>query len=119
MRTLYLLFAIVGFAIPVCLFPTTVQHRNPLLVANPAETAQLAFANYASAAFTSDLLWVFVVFCIWVVAESRARGLKHAWVFVSLAFLFGVSGPLPLFLYCRERVAEQGPCTCAHKDARK
>lgn len=103
MRKLYLLLAFVGFAIPLYLLPEALRNGNFLLVANPAETLRLIFANYASAAFAADLLWVFGVFCIWVVAESRRCDLEHSWVFVALAFLFGVSGPLPLFLYYRER----------------
>jgi Protein of unknown function DUF2834 len=102
-QKLYLVLAVVGFAIPVLLFPATVRHGNPLLMASPVETLELIFGNYASAAFAADLLWVFVVFCGWVVVESRNRTLEHAWAFVVLACLFGVSGPLPLFLYYRER----------------
>jgi hypothetical protein len=103
LQALYLVLAAIGFAIPLALLPATVRHGNLLLLARPAETVQLIFANYVSTAFAADLSWVFVVFCIWVVAESRARGLRHAWGFVGLAFLFGVSGPLPLFLWHRSR----------------
>ena len=103
MHKLYLLLAVVGFAIPLSLFPTTLQHGNFLLVGNPAETVGLIFGNYASAAFAADLLWVLVVFCAWVVTESRRHAVKHSWAYIALAFLFGLSGPLPLFLYSRER----------------
>lgn len=103
MQRLYLALAIVGFAIPVWFLPSTIQNGNLFLMLNPTETLELTFASYASAAFTADLLWVFVVFCTWVVLESRSRGLRHAWAFVALALFFGVSGPLPLFLYHRER----------------
>jgi hypothetical protein len=103
MQRLYLFLAVVGFAIPIFLLPSTVEHSNLLLITSPAETLQLVLGNYASIAFTADLLWVFVVFCTWVVVDSRRGGLQHSWVFVALAFLFGVSGPLPLFLYHRER----------------
>ncbi len=103
MKNLYLALAVVGFAIPLSLLPATLVNGNLLLMANPAETVQLIFANYASTAFAADLLWVFVVFCVWVVIESRKEGLEHSWVFVALALLLGVSGPLPLFLYYRER----------------
>lgn len=103
MQKLYLALAVVGFAIPVSLLPATVENGNLLLMVDPAETLELTFGNYASAAFTADLLWVFVVFCVWVFIESRNQGLRHSWAFVGLACLFGVSGPLPLFLYYRER----------------
>jgi uncharacterized BrkB/YihY/UPF0761 family membrane protein len=103
LQALYLVLAAVGFAIPISLLPVTVRHGNMLLLASPAETVRLLFANYVSAAFAADLLWVFVVFCIWIVAESRSRRLRHAWGFLALAFLFGVSGPLPLFLWHRSR----------------
>ena len=104
MTRLYLALSIAGFGIPLALAPWTLQHRDNLLfLMNPAETLELTFGNYASAAFTADLLWVFVVFCSWVIVESRSRGIKRSWVFILLAFLFGVSGPFPLFLYWRER----------------
>ena len=103
MHKLYLLLAFCGFAIPLSLLPATIQHGNPLLLASPDETVRLIFANYASTAFAADLLWVFGVFCIWVVIESRRLALKHSWRFIVLAFFFGLSGPLPLFLYYRER----------------
>ena len=103
MHKLHFLLAVVGFAIPLVLSSTTIQHGNFLLVGNPAETVSLIFGNYASTAFAADLLWVFVVFCIWVVLESRRCRLRHSWVYIALAFLLGVSGPLPLFLYFRER----------------
>jgi hypothetical protein len=103
MQKLYLLLALVGFAIPLSLLPGTVQNGNLLLIAKPSETVALIFGNYASAAFAADLLWVFVAFCVWVIIESRRCALTHGWAFVALAFLFGVSGPFPLFLYHRER----------------
>ena len=105
MQKVYLVFAVFGFLVPA-FFTTlyTMEHPDNLLfITNPAKTVEQTFANYASAAFTTDLLWVFVVFCTWVIVESRNRGIKHSWVFVLLAFLFGVSGPFPLFLYFRER----------------
>ena len=104
MMRLYLALTIAGFAIPLFLLPATLEHGNLFLMANPAETVRLAFASYASTAFTADLLWVFVVFCAWVIIESRRKALKYSWAFVLLALLFGVSGPLPLYLYYRERV---------------
>lgn len=77
MRRLYLALAVVGFAVPVALAPYTLQHPDNLLfILKPSETVELTFANYASA-FTADLLWVWVVFCAWVVIESRKVGLKH------------------------------------------
>lgn len=105
MQKLYLILAAVGFAIPMALLPATLANDNLFLIAKPAETVELLFANYVSSAFSADLLWVFVVFCVWVVIESRKLNLSRPWLFVALAFLFGVSGPLPLFLYYRERAA--------------
>ena len=103
MTTLYLSLAVVGFAIPASLLPAAIARGNALLIAKPAETLELAFANYAAAAFTAALLWGVLVFCLWVLVESRRSALEHGWLFIALACLFGVSGPLPLFLYYRER----------------
>jgi hypothetical protein len=40
---------------------------------------------------------------VWIVYESRRRGTSGAWWFVVLILLFGVGGPLPLYLWFRER----------------
>jgi hypothetical protein len=103
MQQMYLVLAIVGFSISAYATPSTIEHGNLFFVVNPAETIELLFGNYVSAAFGADLLWVFIVFCVWAVDDSRKRGFKHSWLFVLLALLFGVSGPLPLFLYWRGR----------------
>jgi hypothetical protein len=103
MQQVYLVLTIVGFLISAYATPATLEHGNLFFMANPLETVELLFGNYVSMAFGADLLWVFIVFCVWVVDDSRKRGLKRSWVFVVLACLFGVSGPLPLFLYWRGR----------------
>ena len=100
---LYLVMAVVGFAIPISLIPSTLEQGNLLLMQNPEATINLLFGNYVSAAFGLDLLWVFVVFCTWVLMDSRKQGVKHGWLFLVLALLFGVSGPFPLYLYFREQ----------------
>jgi len=42
---------------------------------------------------------------VWIVYESRRSGTRGAWWFVVLILLFGVGGPLPLYLWFRERAA--------------
>jgi Protein of unknown function DUF2834 len=53
---------------------------------------------------------VLIVFFVWVVRDSQLHGMRHSWVHILLACLFGLSGPFPLFLYVRERTLEDRPC---------
>ncbi|HEY3430309.1 MAG TPA: DUF2834 domain-containing protein, partial [Cyclobacteriaceae bacterium] len=65
------------------------------------------FGNRIAAAFVTDLLFVVLVALIWIVMESKRLKMKNSWVYVVLTLLFGLAGPLPLFLYQREKVLEK------------
>ena len=110
MQTVYLVLAVVGFCVPApfAWLYTLENPDNLLFITNPAKTVEHTFVNYASAAFTADLVWVFLVFCTWVLVDSRTRGVGRGWLFVLLASLFGLSGPFPLYLYYRERCGPDG-----------
>ena len=107
MKTFYLFLAIIGFVTPnILVFLESIETGNILLWLDPQATMNGMFGNRIAAAFVTDLLCVVVVALIWIVIESKKLGMKNSWVYVVLTLLFGLAGPLPLFLYQREKVLE-------------
>lgn len=104
MRSLYALLAMVGFIVPnILVFKESVETGNILLWLDPAATLGGMFGNRIAAAFVTDLLCVVLVALIWIVIESRRLNMKNSWIYIVLTLLFGLAGPLPLFLYQREK----------------
>ncbi|MBL7834090.1 MAG: DUF2834 domain-containing protein [Cyclobacteriaceae bacterium] len=105
MRSLYALLAVAGFIVPnVLVFQESVETGNILLWLDPAATLGGMFGNRIAAAFVTDLLCVVLVALVWIVIESKRLNMKNSWVYIVLTLLFGLAGPLPLFLYQREKV---------------
>jgi len=99
MRSLYALLAVVGFIVPnILVFRESVETGNILLWLDPAATLGGMFGNRIAAAFVTDLLCVVLVALIWIVIESKRLNMKNSWIYVVLTLLFGLAGPLPLFL---------------------
>src|SRR6478736_5751019 len=108
MKNVYIFLAIVGFITPnILVFNESVETGNILLWLDPQATMNGMFGNRIAAAFITDLLFVVLVGLIWIVFESKKLGMKNSWVYVVLTLLFGLAGPLPLFLYQREKVLEK------------
>ena len=108
MKPLYAFLAIVGFITPnILVFYESVETGNILLLLDPQATLNGMFGNRIAAAFVTDLLFVVLAALIWIVVESKKLGMKNSWVYVVLTLLFGLAGPLPLFLYQREKVLEK------------
>ena len=104
MKNLYLLLTIVGFITPnILVFNESIDTGNILLWFDPQATLNGMFANRISSAFVIDLLLVVLAVLIWIVVEAKRLGMKNSWLYVPLTFVFGVAGPLPLFLYHREK----------------
>lgn len=104
MRSLYALLAVVGFIVPnILVFRESVETGNILLWLDPAATLGGMFGNRIAAAFVTDLLCVVLVALIWIVIESKRLNMKNSWIYIVLTLLFGLAGPLPLFLYQREK----------------
>ena len=100
----YLGLAVLGFLVPgVPMIMESVQTGNILFWTDPARTTAELFATRTSTAFGLDAMMAAVALCVWIVYESRRSGNKGAWRFVVLILLFGVAGPLPLYLWLRER----------------
>lgn len=107
MKKVYAFLAIVGFVAPnILVYYESVETGNILLWLDPQATLNGMFGNRIAAAFVTDLLWVVLAALIWIVMESKKLGMKNSWVYVVLTLLFGLAGPLPLFLYQRENVLE-------------
>lgn len=108
MKNLYIFLAIVGFITPnILVFNESVETGNILLWLNPPATINGMFGNRIAAAFITDLLVVVLAALIWIIVESKKLGMKNSWIYVVLTLLFGLAGPLPLFLYQREKVLEK------------
>lgn len=105
MRNLYVVLAVIGFIVPnIFVFNESVETGNILLWLDPAATLHGMFGNQISTAFVADLLCVVTVALIWIVVESKRLNMKNSWLYIVLTLLFGLAGPLPLFLYQREKV---------------
>ena len=108
MKPLYAFLAVVGFIVPnILVFYESVETGNILLWLDPASTMNGMFGNRIAAAFVTDLLFVVLAALIWIVVESKKLGMKNSWVYIVLTLLFGLAGPLPLFLYQREKTLEK------------
>ena len=107
MKNIFLFLAIVGFIAPnILVFIESVETGNILLWLDPPATMNGMFGSRIAAAFVTDLLCVVLAGLIWIVYESKRLGMKNSWVYIVLTLLFGLAGPLPLFLYNREKVME-------------
>lgn len=101
---LYLGLAILGFVVPgVPMIIESVQTGNILFWTDPMRTTAELFATRTSTAFGLDAMMAALALVVWIVYESRRSGTRGAWWFIVLILLFGVAGPLPLYLWFRER----------------
>jgi hypothetical protein len=98
-RHWYLLFCILGFALPFWQFvPWLIAHGGlnmPLFV-------QDLFANRVSGFFAIDVIISAVVLLVFVIVEGRRVGMGVRWLPIVAVFFVGVSLGLPLFLYLRQ-----------------
>jgi Terpene cyclase DEP1 len=101
---LYLGLAVLGFAVTggYTLWQSA-RTGNWLFWTQPRRTLSELFANGTSTAFGLDLALVVVTTFVWMWHEARAHGIPAVWRFWLLTLLLGLAGPLPLFLFVRER----------------
>jgi hypothetical protein len=105
MKTIYLLFAVLGFVAPnIFVAIESVETGNVLLWLDPPATIRGMFGNRISTAFIVDLLVVVYIFFFWTYHEARQYKIRNVWVIWVLTLLFGMAGTFPLFLYLREKV---------------
>lgn len=107
MKNIYLFLSGIGFITPnILVFYESIETGNILLWLDPVATVNGMFANRIASAFIIDLLVVVAVALIWMMVEGKRLGMKNVWVYIPLTLLFGIAGPLPLFLYQREKIKE-------------
>jgi len=96
-KTLYLILAVLGVAIPCLFFADFIQANGLDMTA----FLEAAFANGATGGLTSDLL--ISSFAFWVVIIEMWRSDKGPapWAFIILNLLIGLSFALPLYLFMR------------------
>jgi hypothetical protein len=106
-KTIYLLFCILGAAIPYSQFVPWVMenglHLNLLL--------RQLFANRISAFFGLDVLVSSVVLLVFMRIEGKQLRMRLRWLPIVSLCAVGVSLALPLFLYLRERALEEFQAT--------
>ncbi len=103
-KSLYFLLAIIGSVAPWSLI-VKFFIQNGFSITSLIEKE---FANYAAAAFGTDLLISALVFLCFSFFELKRLGLSRSRLLIYIAATFGVglSCSLPLFLYFREGVLE-------------
>ena len=114
MKKTYFLLTIIGTILPnIFVALESIQSGNYLLYTRPLDTFQGMFANYISAAFVTDLLFIVLLFLLWSFREAMKHKMKHVYLVWIYTFAFGIAGGLPLFLYLRE-VKKQPSLPVAH-----
>jgi hypothetical protein len=97
MKNVYLIFAIVGAAVPYFFF---MQHFASDGLALSAFLGA-AFVNPAASGFAADLFISSFVF--WAYMFQAGGEAPKAWPFIALNLLIGLSCALPAYLYWRAR----------------
>ena len=102
MKTLYLLAAILGAALPLSqLIPFLRTHGLDLKL-----FFTFLFANNVSGFFAMDVIVSSFVLWLFVFSEGRRLGMKRLWAYVVCNLAVGVSLALPLFLLFRQRALD-------------
>ena len=103
MKNLYIFLSVVGFVTPnIYVAIESVETGNILLWLDPMATIGGMFANRIATAFVLDLVCVVLAALAWMYFESKRLRMKNYLMYVALTALFGLGGPLALFLYKRE-----------------
>ena len=98
LKTVYLIFAILGAVIPLVFLADFVADQGLDLLAFVAAL----FANGAAGMFTADLLISSFVF--WLYMFSNQEDGPKPWVFIALNLCIGLSCALPAYLWARTRI---------------
>jgi len=101
-KTLYLLLAGVGLALPYYFFLSFVAETG----LDVGAFLRQLFATKISSFFAVDLLVSTVVFLAYVRDEARRCRMGRWWLYVAATLLVGLSFAFPIFLYMRERSLE-------------
>lgn len=93
LANLYYALAIVGFL--------ATWYYNGQYILNggglgPKDFFGTAFANLLTTAISIDVYLAALVFCVWVISDSKRTCVKWPWLYVVLSFGVGLAMPLPL-----------------------
>jgi hypothetical protein len=69
-------------------------------------------ANKLVAGITWDVYLAAAAFCVWLLRDAPASGVRRPWLYVALAFGAGLAFALPLYLAVRQRVARASSGAC-------
>ena len=97
LKTIYLILAILGAAIPITFFADFVSENGLGLFSLVAAL----FVNGAGGGFTADLLISSFVFWIYMFSNQGDR--PKPWAFIALNLCIGLSCALPAYLWARTR----------------
>ena len=100
----YAALAIAGTVLPLWQFLPFVREHG----LNMPLFFQQLFSTPVSGFFGMDVIVASVVLWVFVIVESRRRGMRHQWMPIAGSLLVGVSLGLPLFLYMREKATGNG-----------
>ena len=103
MKNFYLVLAIAGAILPM-IAVTGAFGGEPLPA--PQYWLQALYVNVGTAAAFTDLSWASLVFWVFAFQESGRLGMGHAWIWIPLNCVIGLSFALPMFLYMRARRLE-------------
>ena len=99
MKTLYLMFAIVGGVLPYVFFLRYFASEGVSLTG----FVSALFVNSAAGGFTTDLLLTSFIFWVFMFQQrSREKGPSPI-LFIVLNLIIGLSCAFPAYLYSRER----------------
>jgi len=102
-KTIYLLFCILGIALPYWQFvPWLWQNGLHLKL-----FVEQLFANRIGGFFGMDVLVSAVVLTFFIRREGQKLGVSYRWLPIVGVCTVGVSLGLPLFLYLREKAIEE------------
>lgn len=102
MKSLYLLLAILGAAVPYYFFFQFMGSDDTTINA----FVEQLFATPPASGFTADLLITSGAFWIWSFGEASRNGMRRWWAYVVVNLFIGLSCAFPLFLYFREKASE-------------
>ena len=103
MRTLYLVLAIVGFALPYYFFASFLMKNGFDLVF----IINQLFANDISTFFAVDLIITAGVILGYMFREAGRYRMNNSWFYLVATLVVGPSFALPIFLYFREERLER------------
>lgn len=99
MKTVYLLLAIIGAAMPALVFSGTfgLAPMPPM-----QDWLSALYVNRGTGAAFTDLAIANLAFWCWLFPEARRLQMRHAWAYLLISVFIGLSCALPLFFYMRE-----------------